>query len=149
MAERVATAPSAAGTPRVRAVPRGRLSELVRFLLVGGSNTVATLPLFVLLQQWMGPALAYTVVFALGLAYTTTMTATVVFGARLTWRTATAFVGWYLSVYGVGLAVVALLHPALAAVTGAHGRHHGRRDRTAELRGRPAALARTPLLTAP
>ncbi len=110
MAERVATAPSAAGTPRVRAVSRGRLGELGRFLLIGGSNTVVTLVLFVLLQQWMGPALAYTVVFALGLAYMTTMTATVVFGARLTWRTATAFVGWYLSVYGVGLAVVAVLH---------------------------------------
>jgi len=84
--------------------------EVVRFLLVGGSNTLVTLALFVLLQQWLAPAVAYTVVFALGLAYTTAMTASVVFGARLTWRTGGAFVGWYLLVYGVGLLAVQILH---------------------------------------
>jgi putative flippase GtrA len=108
MADVLATAAPVGRTSA--AVPRGRVGELLRFLLVGGSNTAVTLVLFVVLQRWMGPAVAYTVVFALGLAYTTAMTATVVFGARLTWRTATAFVGWYLLVYGVGLAVVAVLH---------------------------------------
>jgi putative flippase GtrA len=86
-----------------------RYGQFVRFLLVGGSNTLVTLALFVLLQRWLSPAAAYTVVFVLGLGYTTAMTATVVFGARLTWRTAAAFVGWYLLVYGVGLLVVQLL----------------------------------------
>jgi putative flippase GtrA len=84
--------------------------ELFRFLLVGGSNTLVTLALFVLLQRWLPPAAAYTVVFALGLAYTTVMTSSVVFGARLTWRTGGAFVGWYLLVYGVGMLAVQLLH---------------------------------------
>lgn len=87
-----------------------RYGQFVRFLLVGGSNTLVTLALFVLLQRWLAPTAAYTVVFVLGLAYTTAMTAAVVFGARLTWRTALAFVGWYLLVYGVGLLVVQLLH---------------------------------------
>jgi putative flippase GtrA len=84
--------------------------QAFRFLLVGGSNTLVTMALFVLLQRWLSPPVAYTVVFALGLAYTTAMTATVVFGSRLTWRTAAAFMGWYLLVYAVGLLVVQLLH---------------------------------------
>jgi putative flippase GtrA len=90
------------------------LRQLGRFLLVGGSNTAITLALFVALQQWLAPALAYTVVFVLGLAYTTAMTARVVFGARLVWRTALAFAAWYLLVYGVGLLVVQTLHAVWA-----------------------------------
>jgi putative flippase GtrA len=87
----------------------GRTAQLVRFALVGGTNTLVTLGLFVLLQRWLAPALAYTLVFALGLAYTTAMTATVVFGSRLAWRSAAAFVAWYLLVYGVGLLTVSVL----------------------------------------
>jgi len=86
------------------------LSQLARFLLVGGSNTAVTLVLFVVLQQWLPAALAYTVVFALGLAYATAMTARVVFGARPEWRTGVCYAAWYLLVYGVGLLVVQLLH---------------------------------------
>ena len=93
-----------------RRAPLGaRYGELLRFLLVGGSNTLVTLVLFVVLQRWLSPGVAYTVVFALGLAYTTALTATVVFGSRLTWRRAAAFAGWYLLVYAVGLAVVQLM----------------------------------------
>ena len=86
-----------------------RYGELLRFLLVGGSNTLVTLVLLVVLQRWLSPSLAYTVVFALGLAYTTAMTATVVFGSRLTWRRGAAFAGWYLLVYAVGLGVVQIM----------------------------------------
>ena len=94
-----------------RRAPLGaRYGQLVRFLLVGGSNTLVTLVLFVVLQRWLSPTVAYTVVFALGLAYTTVMTASVIFGATLTWRTGGAFVAWYLLVYGVGVAMVQVLH---------------------------------------
>jgi len=86
-----------------------RYGQFFRFLLVGGSNTLVTLALFVVLQRWLSPGVAYTVVFLLGLAYTTALTATVVFGSRLTWRRAAAFVGWYLLVYAVGLGVVQLV----------------------------------------
>ena len=89
---------------------RGTVGQLLRFLVVGGSNTVVTLVLFVVLQRWLPPSAAYTVVFALGLAYTTAMTATVVFGAHPSWRRVGAFVGWYLLVYGVGLVVVQAAH---------------------------------------
>jgi putative flippase GtrA len=95
------------GEPATRS--GGGLGQLVRFAAVGGTNTLVTLALFVLLQRWLDPAVAYTVVFALGLVYTTALTATVVFGSRLTWRTAAAFAGGYLAVYGVGLVVVQAL----------------------------------------
>jgi putative flippase GtrA len=100
-----ATAPREAGVGTRRTI-----GQLLRFLLVGGSNTLVTLTLFVILQQWLPPAVAYTMVFALGLAYTTAMTATVVFGSSLRWRTTGAFIGWYLLVYGIGLLVVQTAH---------------------------------------
>jgi putative flippase GtrA len=89
--------------------PRRSWSQLLRFAAVGGTNTAITLALFVLLQKWLPASVAYTVVFAVGLAYTTAVTATVVFGSRLTWRTGGLFVLGYLAVYGVGLLVVQLL----------------------------------------
>jgi putative flippase GtrA len=97
-----------AAAPR-QTPPGTRFGQLLRFLLVGGSNTLVTLVLFVVLQRWLSPGVAYTVVFALGLAYTTALTATVVFGSRLTWRRAALFAGWYLLVYAVGLGVVQLM----------------------------------------
>ncbi|MCO7218759.1 GtrA family protein [Klenkia sp. PcliD-1-E] len=100
---------SPADRPGGAAVPR-TVGQLVRFALVGGSNTLVTFALFVLLQRWLPPGVAYTVVFALGLAYTTAMTSRVVFGSRPTWRRSALFAGWYLAVYGVGLAVVGALH---------------------------------------
>jgi len=56
-------------------------STVLRFLVVGGSNTVITLVLFALLARVMPPWLAYTVVFALGLAYATLLTGRFVFTA--------------------------------------------------------------------
>lgn len=85
------------------------LSSLLRFLVVGGSNTAITLVLFALLARVMPPWLAYTVVFALGLAYTTLLTGRFVFGADNTRRSSGLFIGWYLAVYAVGLAVVQTL----------------------------------------
>lgn len=83
--------------------------QLLRFAAVGGTNTAITLALFVLLQRWLDPAVAYTIVFAVGLAYTTAVTAAVVFGSRLTWRTGALFVVGYLAVYCVGLLAVQVL----------------------------------------
>lgn len=91
------------------AAPRGSWGQLLRFAAVGGSNTAITLALFVLLQRWLEPAVAYTVVFAVGLAYTTAVTASVVFGSRLTLRTGAMFAVGYLAVYGVGLLAVHVL----------------------------------------
>jgi len=82
------------------------LSSVLRFLAVGGSNTVITLVLFALLARVMAPWLAYTLVFALGLAYTTMLTGRFVFGADNTRRRSGLFIGWYLTVFVIGLGVV-------------------------------------------
>lgn len=84
-------------------------SSVLRFLVVGGSNTAVTLVLFALLARVIPPWLAYTTVFALGLAYTTLLTGRFVFGAQSTWRSSGLFIGWYLGVYAVGLGVVQTL----------------------------------------
>ena len=74
--------------------------------MVGGSNTAVSLVLFALLARVVAPWLAYTVVFALGLAYTTLLTGRFVFGAQNTRRSSGLFVSWYLSVYVFGLAIL-------------------------------------------
>jgi putative flippase GtrA len=81
-------------------------SSVLRFLAVGGSNTLVTLVLFAILARAVPPWLAYTLVFALGLAYTTMLTGRFVFGADRTARTSGLFAGWYLTVFVVGLGVV-------------------------------------------
>lgn len=88
------------------------MNQLTRFLLVGGSNTLVTLILFVVLQQWLPASVAYSIVFAAGLVYTTVLTSTVVFGARLQWRTGALYIGWYLLVYAVGLGAIQVLQAA-------------------------------------
>lgn len=84
-------------------------SALLRFLLVGGSNTAISLVLFALLARVISPWLAYTAVFALGLTYTTLLTGRFIFGAQSTWRNSGLFVGWYVAVYTVGLGVLQTL----------------------------------------
>jgi len=84
-------------------------SSILRFLVVGGSNTLITLVLFAILARVMPPWLAYTVVFSLGLAFTTVLTGRFVFGADSTRRSSGLFVGWYLTVFVVGLGVVQIV----------------------------------------
>jgi putative flippase GtrA len=55
------------------------------------------------------PWLAYTVVFAIGLAYTTLLIGRFVFRAHNTWRRSGVFVCWYLGVYIFGLITVQTL----------------------------------------
>jgi putative flippase GtrA len=86
--------------------PPSTRSSVLRFLAVGGSNTMITLVLFALLARIMAPWLAYTLVFALGLAYTTMLTGRFVFGADNTRRRSGLFIVWYLTVFVIGLGVV-------------------------------------------
>lgn len=80
-----------------------------RFILVGGSNTVLTAAAFVGLAQFMDPRLAYTLVFAAGLAFTTLLTGRYVFSAQAPPRRLALFVGWYLCVYALGLGTVQIM----------------------------------------
>ena len=80
-----------------------------RFLLVGGSNTLITFVLLALLAHVLDHRIAYTIVFAAGMAYTTALTGRFVFSAAGSRGKSTAFVLWYLGVYLVGLLVVHLV----------------------------------------
>jgi putative flippase GtrA len=80
-----------------------------RFVLVGGLNTAVTVALLAVLARLIDPALAYSLVYAVGLVFTTVMTNRYVFSAERSWPRMAAFVAWYLAVYGVGLVVVQVL----------------------------------------
>lgn len=88
---------------------RGEFARITRFVLVGGSNTLITGVAFALLAKVMDARVAYTLVFAAGLAYTTWLTGRYVFRAeQVTRRRTIAFVSWYLGVYLLGLGVIAV-----------------------------------------
>jgi putative flippase GtrA len=80
-----------------------------RFVVVGGANTAVTVALLAVLAGLIDPAVAYSVVYVLGLAFTTVMTNRYVFSTARSWSRMSAFVAWYLAVYGVGLTVVHVL----------------------------------------
>jgi putative flippase GtrA len=84
-------------------------SSLLRFIVLGASNTGITLVLFALLARVISPWLAYTVVFTLGLTYTTLLIGRFVFRTHNTLRRSGLFVSWYLAVFAVGLIAVQTL----------------------------------------
>jgi putative flippase GtrA len=86
-----------------------------RFLLLGGSNTVITFVMLAVLAHFIDHSVAYTIVFATGIAYTTALTGRFVFSAARSRAKTAAFVAWYLGVYAVGLLVVHIVD-----ATGAH-----------------------------
>jgi putative flippase GtrA len=83
--------------------------QSLRFLIVGGSNTLVTFVLLAILAQVIDHRIAYTIVFAAGIAYTTALTGRFVFSAQGSRSKTLAFVLWYVSVYLVGLFVVYLV----------------------------------------
>lgn len=79
-----------------------------RFVLVGGLNTLVTGAALSLLAHVLPRTLAYTIVFAAGLALSTWLAGAFVFRVKMArWQTV-AYVGMYIAVYLIGLAVVAL-----------------------------------------
>jgi len=85
-------------------------SQALRFLVVGGINTVLTGVIFLGLSTVSAPALAYTVAFVTGIAFAVIVTPRVVFRARASNLQRIRYVGWYLAVYLFGLGVVYVLH---------------------------------------
>jgi putative flippase GtrA len=77
-----------------------------RFLLVGGSNTAITFVLLAVLARFIDRRVAFTIVFAAGIVYTTALTGRFVFAAAGSRARTAAFVLWYLGVYLIGLLVV-------------------------------------------
>jgi putative flippase GtrA len=84
-------------------------NPLVRFLLVGGTNTVITTALVVALSYVITGWLAFTVAFTLGLIFSVLVTGKWVFDSHLTKFRTLAFGGSYLGVYAIGIGFVSLM----------------------------------------
>jgi hypothetical protein len=81
---------------------------LVRFLVTGAASTALTGLLIIIIAQWIEIEIAYTIVFVVGLTFTTAMVGPFVFRSRLTRSSTSRFVSWYLCVYMVGLLIAHL-----------------------------------------
>lgn len=88
------------------------LGRVLRFLLVGGANTLVTYLIFFLLGLVIPAWLAYTIAFAIGLVWTTLASSALVFRVRFAWRRVLLFTGYYLAVFALGQLVIRLIDPA-------------------------------------
>lgn len=85
------------------------MRQILRFLLVGGSNTAVTGVCLWFLASVIDPQVAYSIVFAAGIIYSTALTSRYVFSAKTSPPRMAAYVFWYLGVYAVGLVLVRML----------------------------------------
>lgn len=84
-------------------------SRFLRFFLAGGGNTFATYLLYLLLLQFMGYRLAYSITFVAGIAFGYLINAFWVFDKPPTARSALAYPVVYFVQYLMGLALLALI----------------------------------------
>jgi hypothetical protein len=82
---------------------------------VGGANTVVTTGAFYGLATVLPARLAFTIVYAAGLAFVVAVTPAYVFGSRSSWGRRPLLALWYLGTYGVGIGVITLLSSVAAA----------------------------------
>jgi putative flippase GtrA len=87
--------------------------QVMRFVAVGGANTLATGAIFFGLSNIVAPALAYTVAFAIGVVFALVVTPRFVFSAWAPYHRRAIYGAWYLLVYLVGLGVVYVVHNLL------------------------------------
>jgi putative flippase GtrA len=88
---------------------------VLRFTLVGGANTVGTTAAFYGLATVLPARIAFTIVYAAGLAFVVAVTPRYVFGSRSSWGRRLLLALWYVGTYGVGIGVITLLTSALSA----------------------------------
>lgn len=81
-------------------------NPVLRFFVVGGSNTLATSMLLVLLSFFMPGWLAYTISYAAGIVYATLMTGQWVFSAKPSLAESFIYAGCYVVIYMIGLVIV-------------------------------------------
>jgi putative flippase GtrA len=94
---------------RKLAGPETVRGQVVRFGLLGGTNTLVTAVAFYLLAFVLPARVAFTIVYAAGLLFVTLTTPRLVFGATASWRRRFLLAAWYIGVYFVGLGVVSFL----------------------------------------
>ena len=89
----------------------GMRGQVLRFLLVGGANTLATYAIFIVLGLFIPAWIAYTIAFAIGLAWVVFGSSKFVFRGEHGRRRLLLFAGWYLVIYAIGRVVIALIAP--------------------------------------
>jgi putative flippase GtrA len=89
----------------------GMRGQALRFLIVGGANTLATYAIFILLGLLMPAWIAYTIAFAIGLAWVVFGSSRFVFRGDHGRRRLLLFAAWYLVIYAIGRAIIALIAP--------------------------------------
>ncbi|GAA3592533.1 hypothetical protein GCM10022198_15540 [Klugiella xanthotipulae] len=87
------------------------LGQVIRFLIVGGSNTLITYAIFIGLGLVIPPWIAYSIAFGVGLVWVTLGSSRIVFRARAGGAQLALFCAWYLVVFGVGQLVIRLIDP--------------------------------------
>ena len=100
-----------------RRIPgRGTTSgQALRFVALGCFNTGATIVGFYLLSGVVSPHVAFTIIYAAGIAFVMIVTPGYVFGARAPWSRRALLGLVYLCSYVVGLGVITLLRDVLGA----------------------------------
>ena len=88
---------------------------MLRFLVVGGANTLATTIAFYLLAGVLPARAAFTIVYIAGLAFVVLVTPGFVFGSSARWSRRLLLAAWYFCTYPVGVGVIALLTSAVSA----------------------------------
>lgn len=83
-----------------------RVGEVLRFLVVGGLNTLATLCIYWLLLPHVEYAVAYTISFIAGILSGYALNTCVVFKARWSWRRLMAFPFVHVVNYILGMGVI-------------------------------------------
>lgn len=82
---------------------------MLRFLLVGGLNTLATAAAFYGLGAVLPARVAFTIVYVAGLAFVVVATPRYVFATRATVPRRLLLGAWYVATYAVGIGVISLL----------------------------------------
>lgn len=85
--------------------------QVLRFLIVGGANTLATYAIFILLGLFMQAWIAYTIAFAAGLAWVVLGSSRFVFKGEHGATRVVLFAAWYLLIYAVGRVIIYFVAP--------------------------------------
>jgi hypothetical protein len=88
---------------------------VLRFILLGGANTLGTTAAFYALAAVLPARIAFTVVYLVGLAFVVVFTPGYVFGSRSSWLRRLLLALWYVGTYAVGIGVISVLTSALSA----------------------------------
>lgn len=94
-------------TTAARSNPLHRIAgEFLRFLVMGGANTIVAYAIYLLLLHWMRYEIAYTIGYAVGIAMAYVLSSKFVFRQPFRRRSATRFPLVYVAQFLVSLAML-------------------------------------------